>query len=111
MKDILTVLLVVIIEIGFIALVVGLPVAYVIGTYRRAGRMLSQWAARNGYRIIESERRYIRKGPFFWTSSNNQIIYRVTIQDAYGNTHRGWVRCGSYLWGPWKDELDVRWEN
>jgi hypothetical protein len=110
MKDILATLLVVIIEIGFIALIVGLPIVYVIGNYRRANRMLSQWAASNGYRIIESERRRFFKGPFFWSSSNNQIIYHVTIQDAYGNIHRGWVRCGTYFWGAWTDELDVRWD-
>ena|SRR5947207_4805601 len=110
MNDFLTFLLAVYLQIVIIVLIVGLPIVYVIGIYRRTGRMLSRWATRNGYRIIESERRKILKGPFFWSSSNNQIIYRVTIQDAYGNIYRGWVRCGNYFWGAWTDELDVRWD-
>ena len=69
-----------------IVAVLAFLVAYATGTYRRASQLLSQWATRNGYRIIESDRRYIRKGPFFWTSSQSQIIYHVSVQDAYGNT-------------------------
>ena len=95
------------VSVGLIAL----AFAFVIGSYRRAARLLSQWAASNGYRIIESERRKFFKGPFFWGSSNNQIIFRVTVQDAYGNIRRGWVRCGSYLLGAWNDEVDFRWDD
>jgi hypothetical protein len=95
----------------FIAGIPVLLIVYVIGMYRRADNLLSSWAARNGYRIIESERRKILKGPFFLTSSNNQIVYRVTVQDTYGNVHRGWVRCGSYNLGSWTDEVAVRWDD
>jgi hypothetical protein len=88
-----------------------LIVIYIVGMQRRAGRLLYEWAARNGYQILESERRRYRKGPFFFTSSNNQTIYRVTIQDAYGNIHHGWVRCGSYQLGSWSNNVDVRWDS
>jgi len=88
-----------------------LIIVYVVGMHRRANRLLYKWAGRNGYRIIESEHRRYRKGPFFLTSSNNQTIYRVTVQDAYGNVHRGWVRCGSYQLGSWSNDVDFRWDD
>jgi hypothetical protein len=103
-------LIVTLILILGVAAFITLLIAYVVGIYRRAANLLSEWATRNGYRIVESERRNILKGPFFWTSSNNQIIYRVTVQDSYGNVRRGWVRCGSYLWGAWQSQVDVRWD-
>jgi hypothetical protein len=93
---------------------VGLPVlviVFIIGMNRRSGQLLDRWASQNGYHIIERERRRYRKGPFFWTSSNNQVIYRVTVRDAYGNFHRGWVRCGSYQLGSWSGDVDVQWDD
>ena len=96
--------------IGAVGLVLAL-VFYAVRTYQRAADLLTRWAAQNNYRIVESDRRIIRKGPFFWTSSQSQIIYRVTVQDPYGNMHRGWVRCGSYLVGPWRNMVDVRWDD
>ncbi|HST05175.1 MAG TPA: hypothetical protein VLQ48_10605 [Chloroflexia bacterium] len=85
--------------------------AYARGTYRHAAHLLDQWASDNQYRIIESDRRYLRKGPFTWISSQNQIIYRVTVQGPSGNIRHGWVRCGSYLLGAWQNTVDVRWED
>jgi hypothetical protein len=99
---------------AFTLIMLSIPVLFVVyiaGMNRRASRLLYQWAAGNGYRIIESERRRYRKGPFFLTSSNNQSVYYVTIQDAYGNFHRGWVRCGGYQIGAWSDEVAVRWDS
>jgi hypothetical protein len=84
---------------------------YAIRTYQRAADLLAQWATSNNYRIIESDRRYLRKGPFFLTSSQSQIIYRVTVQDPNGNTRRGWVRCGSFLFGSWQNVVDVQWDD
>lgn len=95
-----------------LVLVVGVVFAlsaYARGTYRHAAHLLDQWASDNQYRIIESDRRYMRKGPFTWTSSQSQIIYRITVQDPSGNIRHGWVRCGSYLLGAWQNAIDVRW--
>jgi hypothetical protein len=106
----LTAVLAALIVIFMVLILLGLPVAYVVGTYRRAAQIFAEWAATNGYRIIESERMFVRKGPFFYTSSNSQIIYHVTVQDAQGNIRRGWVRCGSFWFGPWQNVVDVRWD-
>ena len=97
-----------------LALIVAVVFAlsyYAVGTYRHAAHLLDQWAADNQYRILESDRRYLRKGPFTWSSSQSQIIYRVTVQDSAGNIRHGWVRCGSYLLGAWQNVVDVRWED
>jgi len=104
---VLSVLVLILLVVGFYALIL----AYANKAYRRANDLLAGWAARNGYRIIESEPRSFRKGPFFWTSSQSQVIYHVSVQDATGNIRRGWVRCGNYLFGPWNDEVDVRWDD
>lgn len=98
----------------FAGLALGLPalfIVFAIGVHRRASTLLYDWAARNGYRIIESERRRYRKGPFFFNSSNNQVVFHVTVQDAYGNVHHGWVRCGSYQLGTWTNDVDFRLDN
>src|SRR5262249_46893070 len=107
--SILTYVIAVVFTLFFFSIPI-LIVVYIVGMQRRAGRLLDQWAARNGYRILEIERRRYRKGPFFFTSSNNQVVYRVTVQDAYGTTHRGWVRCGGYRLGSWSDEVAVQWD-
>jgi hypothetical protein len=89
----------------------ALLITFIVGGYRRADRMLTEWAARHGYRIIESQRHKLWKGPFLLSSSNNQVVYRVTVQDAQGNIRRGWVRCGNYRFGPWKKLIDVKWDD
>ncbi len=78
--------------------------------YTRAGNMLRQWAEQNGYQIIHSEHRFLRRGPFFWTTSRNQAVMYVEVVDAQGYQHRGYVRLGSWWWGLWQDRVEVRWE-
>src|SRR5690349_6176648 len=76
----------------------------------RAGELLQNWATMNGYQIVEHERRSLFRGPFFWSSSKNQVIYRVTVRDRRGNTRQGWVRCGGWWWGMLSDSTEVRWD-
>src|SRR5688500_22244 len=52
--------------------------------FSRSRGLLEQWAAENGYRIIESSYRNLVRGPFFWTTSKGQTVYRVTVEDASG---------------------------
>ena len=114
MQDILQTIFSIACALFLLILVVGVLFAlsaYAVGTYRHAAQILEQWAANNHYRIIESDRRYLRKGPFTWTSSQSQIIYRVTVQDPSGNIRHGWVRCGSFILGAWQNAVDVRWED
>ena|SRR5437868_2077655 len=79
-------------------------------TQSRSQSILQKWADVNGYQIVEKERRTFLKGPFFWSSSKSQIIFRVVVRDEQGYTRSGWVRCGSWWWGLFTDDVDVRWD-
>jgi hypothetical protein len=76
----------------------------------RSRALLRDWAARHGFEILESELRPLRRGPFFWTSSKGQTVYRVTVRDGQGAVRSGWVRCGGWWLGLFSDKTDVRWD-
>jgi hypothetical protein len=78
--------------------------------YSRSNEVLTQWAEQNGYRLLSQEYRHFAKGPFFWTSSKDQTVYYVTVEDRDGQVKRGWVRCGGYWTGLMSDRAEVRWE-
>lgn len=91
-------------------LIIVLATAYVLWTLKRARDRLNQWAQANSYRIIESDRRSFFRGPYFWRASESQAVFRVTVQDNNGNTRRGWVRIGSYLFGLHSSQVGVTWD-
>ena len=76
----------------------------------RGKQILEQWAQTKGYRIVSSEHRWLRRGPFFWTTSKGQMVYYVVVEMPDGRTQRGYVRCGSFFWGVMKDQAEERWE-
>lgn len=90
-------------------LLIGLSAGFTYWKFTRSRILLEQWAHRNEYSIVKSERRSIVTGPFVWTSSRNQTIYFVTITDKTGKRRNVWVRCGGYYLGALSDEVDVRW--
>jgi hypothetical protein len=71
--------------------------------------ILKRWARENGLRIINKERRSFFRGPFFWTSSKSQVVYRVEAEDRRGTRRMGWVRIGGFFW-PFSDKVEVRWD-
>ena len=77
--------------------------------FRRSRSLLERWAERNGYRIMAAEYRHVLRGPFFWTSSKGQTVYRVTVE-VTGGVRTGWVRCGSWWLGLLSDRAEVRWD-
>lgn len=77
--------------------------------YYTVPELLERWAAENGLRIIKKERRDFFKGPFFWTSNNNQSVYRLDVEDAKGRPKSGWARVGSY-WLPFGKKVEIRWD-
>ena len=94
----------------FALLVVVLAAASVIFHYTRAGILLDRWAAENGYRILHRELRRLRRGPFFFTTSTGQEVYRVTVEDLQGGVRSGYVRCGSWVLGMLSSNMEVRWD-
>jgi hypothetical protein len=100
--------------VGFIfmaALVIFVVIFTLAWRYGRSGALLSKWAAKNGFRIIHEEYRFLRKGPFFWTSAKGQTVYYVVALDSAGNKRRCWVRCGSWWFGLLSDKVEVRWDD
>jgi hypothetical protein len=76
----------------------------------RSRVLLRRWAERNGFEIVEKQFRYFRQGPFFWTASGRQIVYRILVADRSAGRRKGWARCGSWWLGVLADRVDVRWD-
>jgi hypothetical protein len=89
---------------------IALAVVGTIWHFSRSTSVLEAWARRNGYRIVAQDYRSFFKGPFFWTSSKSQTVYRITVEDGHGNLRSGWVRCGGWFFGLWSDHADVQWD-
>lgn len=77
----------------------------------RAQSVLEQWASQNGYEIVESERRILRRGSFWWRTGKGQKVYRVRIVDRTGRQRSGYVRCGGMFLGMMSDAADVEWDD
>ncbi len=78
--------------------------------FPRSRRILESWAAENDYGILSSELRWMRRGPFFITTSKNQVVYYVEVETSDGTVKRGWVRCGGWWRGVFVDKAEVRWD-
>ena len=82
-----------------ILFVIACILASVVSTiwfFKRSHVVLEQWADEHGFTIISAERRWFRRGPFWWRTSKAQDVYFVTVKTDKGITQRGFVRCGSY---------------
>jgi len=97
--------------VPFVFLMVAFAVGLFVWTFSRSRSLLEQWASSNGFEILRREYRNFRKGPFFWTSSKNQVVFYVTVRDRDGKLRSGWVRCGSWILGLLSDQTEVRWES
>ncbi len=75
----------------------------------RSQQILSQWAADNGYQILELHPKIFNRGPVFW-STKMQAIHRITVQNAQGKQRSGWVRYGNALQGVLSDKVEVKWD-
>jgi hypothetical protein len=94
--------------VAVVALVV--LVVYYAWYFPRSRSVLERWAARNGVQIIHSERRWVFQGPYFWTGSRWQPVFRVKVRDHHGHERSGWVLCGGFLSGAFSEEAKVRWD-
>ena len=90
---------------------IALAVFSVSWTSTKSRSLIQQWADDNGYRLLSSESRPFRRGPYFWTSSKGQTVYYVTVEMPDGTTRSGWIRCGSFWGGLWSSKVDVRWDD
>ena len=95
--------------LGILAVIV-LIITMTIWHFSRSRTVLEQWADENGYQILHSEYRNFMKGPFFWTTSEGQTVYHVTVRLNSGEVRTGWVKCGGWMLGLWSDKAEVRWD-
>lgn len=79
--------------------------------YRRSRRLLARWAQRSHVELLRAERRLVSRGPFFWRSSDSQIVFRVTVRDRDGQVRRGFVRIGGWFLGVLSDQTAAEWED
>jgi hypothetical protein len=78
--------------------------------HARSRQVLEEWARREGYELVQSEYRMLFRGPFFLTSSKGQTVYYVRVRDQNGRERSGYVRCGSWFFGLWTNDVEARWE-
>jgi hypothetical protein len=78
--------------------------------FARSSALLKSWAKENGYQILSCKFRLLFRGPFTWTTSEGQTVYRVTVEDRAGRRKSGWVRCGDFCFGLFLNKVRVRWD-
>src|SRR5262249_54158005 len=98
-------------RVFFVPLILVLVVGSLAWHFGRSRSLLERWAERNGFRILRSEYRYMFRGPYYWTTSKGQTVYRVTVEDKAGLVRNGWVRCGGWWLGLMSDHVEARWDD
>jgi hypothetical protein len=78
--------------------------------FSRSTNMVEQWASDNGLELINVERRFMFRGPFWWRTNKGQEVFRVTVRDGSGQVLHGYVRVGGWFLGLWSDQVTVEWE-
>jgi hypothetical protein len=101
----------VIVLVPVVLLMAGLAVAAILWHRRRAAAMLRRGLAAKGYTLVERNYRWFARGPFFWTTSKGQAVFRFTAADPDGNRRTGWARCGGFFFGLMADRVDLRWDD
>jgi hypothetical protein len=97
---------------ALIVLIVLAAVGWYLYVYARRSRsLLEKWASEHQYQLVHREHRWFRKGPFFWSSSKGQAVYRVEILDEQAGRRKGWVRCGGWWLGVFADQVEVKWDD
>ncbi len=101
-------------EIGVVVIVVlvaALAIGGMVWHIRRSEEILRRWAAGSGYEILQSERRWFFRGPFWWRTSEHMEVFRVLVRDGTGRQRSGFVRVGGWFWGLWSDAAKVEWDD
>ena len=70
---------------------------------------LSRWVASEGLSLVDAERRWLRRGPF-WLASGSRAVFRVSVGDGHGQQRAGWVCLGSWARGPASGDVVTSWD-
>jgi len=94
-----------------LAVVLGVPLlAFSLIRIHRARDKVRASLTQAGYDIVQLQFRFLRWGPYSWTTNQrSQIVYRVVARERDGRERHGWARCGR----PWfwmDDKLEFQWD-
>jgi hypothetical protein len=92
-------------------LIIPLAILSYLWQMHRTRAILEDWAMRQGYQILEKRHAWFWKGPFFWTTSKSQVVFRILVRDSAGSLREGWVRCGSWWGGRLSDDVEATWDD
>lgn len=80
--------------------------------FQRGRSLLNRWAEENDLELLETEYRWLRRGPFFFRSNDKNAVYRITARDREGRTRSGYARCGGFWFGMWlSPDVTVEWDD
>ena len=74
-----------------------------------AEHLLGRWADDHGLTLLAMRPAMYFRGPFTWTSSGTDFVYRLSVRDARGEVLEGWARIGGPVMGPCSGSVEVRW--
>ena len=70
------------------------------------------WAESQGLRVASLEVRWLKRGPFAWRATHQQVVFYATLRDAaLGRARKAWICCGDAFLGMASDRLAVAWED
>ncbi len=72
--------------------------------------ILNGWAESQGYRIVSSRFCWLWRGPYFLRSTAGQSVFKVIVVDNDGERRVGWVRCGGFFLGLFRNNAHVLWQ-
>ncbi len=81
------------------------------------GMVLNEWAKTildrytqdKNWKLLSARVCWLGRGPFMWTSSKNQYVYRIEVQDRNGAVYSGYARVGSYWFGLLDPKVEIQW--
>ena len=71
---------------------------------------VERWAKKEGLEILSSEYRWVKRDPYFISSSNLQRIFYLTVQDQSGTINNCYVKVGGFFFGLLSGTIDISWE-
>ena len=93
---------------GLIVVIVPLSIWWHLS---RSHELLESWASSNGFEIVHFERRWFRRGPYFWSTSKGLEVFHVTVTAPEGRTRDAFVRVGGYWMGLFSSNVDSTWDD
>ena len=97
--------------IGAPAAVILLALPWIRRERRRGPEAVERWAQSNRLRVVKTEYRSIRRGPFWWHACVGVLVYRVTVEDGDGRTRTAWFRYQKDLFTLLKEHVTVEWDD